>query len=95
MPAPSPKYVRFRPVREEQVDDLLLLIDDEEKAIHALPSVSAAVWAYLEEPASISEIKQLMREVFRDASARRIAGDVEALFADFQEFNLVRQVPDQ
>ena len=95
MPAKaSTRYMRFRPVREEVVDALLFLVDEEEKAIHALPMSSAAIWSLLKQPTSIIETKRLMRQAFPEVSARRIAHDVDSLFADLLDARLIRASDD-
>jgi hypothetical protein len=84
------RFVRVRPVREERVDDLLFLVDQEGKAIHALGPVGAGIWSLLREPASIAETRQILKQAFPTVSPRRVARDVEEIFAEFQAFGLIR-----
>jgi hypothetical protein len=89
MPAPSRRFVRHRAVREERVDDVLFLIDQEGKAIHALAPIGAGIWSLLQAPASIAETKRILKQAFPGVPARRIALDVEEIFAEFEEFGLI------
>lgn len=84
------RLVRFRPVREEQVDDILFLIDQEGKAIHALAPIGAGIWSLLREPASIAETTKILKQAFPAISPTRVARDVEAIFAELQEHGLIR-----
>lgn len=89
MPQPSPRYVRHRTVREERVDDLLFLIDEEGKAIHALAPTSAGIWSLLAVPVSVAEAKRIMKQAFPGVSPKRIARDVDAVFEDLRTFGLI------
>lgn len=84
------RLVRFRPVREEQVDDILFLIDQEGKAIHALAPIGAGIWSLLREPASVAETTRILKLAFPAVSPRRVARDVEAIFAELQGHGLIR-----
>jgi hypothetical protein len=74
------------------VDDTLFIIDEQEKAIHALTRSSAAIWSLLQAPTSVHETKRLMRQAFPQISARRIASDMDSLFADLRHFKLISPV---
>lgn len=84
------RFARFRPIREEWVDDMLFLIDQEGKAIHALAPVGAGIWSLLREPISMAAAKQILKQAFPTVSQRRIARDVEEIFAEFRELGLIR-----
>jgi hypothetical protein len=90
MRSPSRRFVRYRDVREERVDAVLFLIDQEHAAIHALAPVGAGIWSLLREPASIAETKQVLKQAFPTVPSRRIARDVEEIFAEFEESGLIR-----
>ena len=92
MPVPKPRYVRCRAVREERVDDALFLIDHEGQAIHMLEGASAGLWNMLVEPTSAAEAKSLVKAAFPAVPPKRIARDVEVLFADLAEAGLVQHV---
>jgi hypothetical protein len=92
MSAPSRQFVRYRPVREDRVDDVLFLIDQEGKAIHALSPIGAGIWSLLLAPASIAETKRILKQAFPNVPARRIALDVDEIFSEFEEFGLIRHV---
>ena len=93
MPAPSPRFVRQRPLREERLDEVLFLIDREGKAIHALAPIGAGIWSLLQEPTSMAETKTILKQAFPGVPPKRIARDVEAVFAEFQENGLIRHAP--
>jgi hypothetical protein len=84
------RFARSRPVREEQVDEILFLIDQDGKAIHALTSVGAGIWSLLREPVSIAETKHILKQAFPTVPPRRVARDVEDIFAEFEEYGLIR-----
>ena len=86
------RFVRFRRVREERVDNVLFLIDQESKAIHALTPVGAGIWSLLEQPASVAGTKRILKQAFPTVSRRRIARDVEDIFAELEEFALIQRV---
>ena len=90
MPQPSTRYVRHRPVREERVDDMLFLIDEEGKAIHMLTPSSAGIWNLLASPVSIAETKQILKQAFPGVSPKRIARDVETVYHDLESFGLIK-----
>jgi len=89
MPAPSPRFVRHRPVREERMDEALFLIDEEGKAIHMLDGASPGLWALLAEPVSVAEAKTVLKTAFPHVPPKRIARDVEALFEDLDAAGLI------
>lgn len=90
MRSPRGRFVRSRPVREQRVDEMLFLIDQEGKAIHALTPIGAGIWSLLIESASIAETKQILKQAFPTVSPRRVARDVEEIFAEFEETGLIR-----
>lgn len=90
MRTPRARFVRHRQVREERVDDVLFLIDQQERTIHALAPVGAGIWSLLAEPASIAETKQILKQAFPTVTPRRIARDVEEIFAEFEQSGLIR-----
>jgi hypothetical protein len=92
MPAPSPRYIRCRAVREERVDDALFLIDHQGQAIHMLEGASSGLWNILVEPISAAEAKSLLKIAFPAVPPKRIARDVEALFSDLAEAGLIEHV---
>lgn len=92
MRSPSQSFVRIRAIREEQVDTVLFLIDQESKAIHALTPVGAGIWSLLRQPASMAETKQILKQAFPTVSPRRLARDVEAIFAELEEVALIGRV---
>lgn len=83
------KFVRQRVVREERMDDVLFLIDEEGKAIHMLEMSGIGVWTLLAESISIAEAKSVLKAAFPGVSARRIARDVEELFDDLEASGLI------
>lgn len=89
MRSPRARYVRHRQVREERVDDVLFLIDQQEQTIHALAPVGAGIWSLLAEPASIAATKQILKQAFPTITPRRIARDVEEIFAEFEQSGLI------
>lgn len=92
MSAPSRQFIRYRAVREERVDEVLFLIDQEGKAIHALAPIGAGIWSLLQAPASIAETKRILKQAFPGIPARRIAVDVDEIFSDLEAFGLIRHV---
>lgn len=93
MPAPSRQFVRHRPVREERVDDVLFIIDQDGKAIHALTTIGAGIWSLLLSPASIAETERILKQAFPSVPVRRIARDVGDVFAELEEYGLIQHVP--
>ena len=87
----APKsYLRHRAVREDEVDGILFLIDEEERTIHALQPLGRAIWTLLAEPTSTGEIVALIGEAFPDVARGRIAADVRRLLGDLEDGNLIR-----
>ena len=82
-------YRRHRTVREDELDGVLFLIDEEEKSIHALEPLGRAIWHLLLEPTGTGEIVALLSEAFPGASQGRIAADVRRLLSDLEDSNLI------
>lgn len=93
MRSPRLRFVRSRPVRQERIDEVLFLIDQEGKAIHALAPIGAGIWSLLNEPVSIAETKQVLKQAFPTVPSRKVARDVEEIFAEFEEHGLIRPAP--
>ncbi|MBX9458886.1 MAG: PqqD family protein [Rhizobium sp.] len=92
MPGSSLRYIRHRPVREERMDDVLFLIDEEGHAIHMLDTIGMGIWALLAEPTSVADAKSVLKTAFPGVSAQRIARDADALFADLDAAELIKHV---
>jgi hypothetical protein len=92
MRSPRARFVRSRPVREERVDDVLFIIDQQGKAIHALTPLSAGIWLLLGEPVSITETKHIVKQAFPTVPHRKVARDVEEIFVEFEKHGLIRPV---
>jgi len=75
------------------VDDVLFLIDQDGKAIHALTTIGAGIWSLLQSPASVTETERILKQAFPSVPARRIARDVEEIFAELEEFGLIQHAP--
>jgi len=90
MRSPRRRFIRSRPVREERVDEMLFLIDQEGKAIHALAPISAGIWSLLSEPVSAAETKHILKQAFPTVPSRKVARDVDEIFAEFEEHGLIR-----
>ena len=82
-------YRRHRAVREDELDGVLFLIDEEEKSIHALEPLGRAIWLLLLEPTAIGEIVALLSEAFPGVPRGRIAADVRRLLSDLEDSNLI------
>lgn len=72
------------------MDDALFLIDEAGEAIHMLEGTSPGIWNLLIEPTSVADTKAILKSAFPHVSAKRIARDVEELFADLEASDLIR-----
>ena len=86
------RFHRHREVREDMLDAYLFIIDEQEKAIHALEGIGIAVWRLTAEPMSAREIAGGILEAFPDVPEARIAADVRRMLKDLELFALVRRV---
>ena len=82
-------FCRHRAVREDELDGVLFLIDEEEKSIHALEPLGRAIWLLLLEPTATGEIVALLSEAFPGVPRGRIAADVRRLLSDLEDSNLL------
>jgi hypothetical protein len=78
-----------RTVREERVDGILFLIDEEEKAIHTLDPLPAAIWEILREPVAPAAIVRLLVEAFPQERPDRVARDLRRLLRDLDAKGLL------
>ena len=72
------------------MDDVLFLVDEEGRAIHMLNQLSTGIWNLLAQPTSIPEAKSLLKVAFPGIPPKRIARDVDALFADLDDAGLIK-----
>jgi hypothetical protein len=86
---PHAVFQRFREVRCEWVDDTLFIIDAEEKAIHGLDRLSAAIWELLLEPWSADGAGRLVAQAYPGQPLEDVLDDVEQVFADLESYNLI------
>ena len=93
MPPASRRYMRHRPVREERMDDVLFLIDEQGHAIHMLDTLGTGIWSLLREPTSVSDAKSVLKAAFPGIPPKRIARDVDTLFADLEDAGLIAHGP--
>ena len=89
------KVRRFRRVpgiREEQLDEVLFLINEDARSIHSLLPIGAAVWEVLAVAVTQRDIVDVLTKAFPRVSRNRVAGDVRALVEDFLDAGLIADV---
>jgi hypothetical protein len=85
-------FVRSPAVLSRTVADEVLVTTVAHDEVDRLSPTAVAVWAILEEPASIGAVVDELAQVF-DAPRDRIANDVEGLLADLVQRGWVEEVP--
>jgi hypothetical protein len=86
------RFRRMPGIREEQLDEVLFLINEDARSIHALLPVGAGVWEVLAETATQRDIVEVLTEAFPAVSRNRVAGDVRTLVEDFLDAGLIAEV---
>jgi Coenzyme PQQ synthesis protein D (PqqD) len=85
-------FVRSPAVLSRTVAGEVLVTTVDQDQVDRLSPTAVAVWALLEEPATIDAVVDELARAF-DAPRERIAGDVEGLLADLVRRGWVEEVP--
>jgi hypothetical protein len=85
-------FVRSPAVLSRTVAGEVLVTTVDQDQVDRLSPTAVAVWALLEEPATIDAVVDELAQEF-DAPRERIAGDVEGLLADLVRRGCVEEVP--
>jgi|APSaa5957512535_1039671.scaffolds.fasta_scaffold07530_4 hypothetical protein len=82
-------YQRKPGVYTQQMDDQVFLADPDTNVLFHLDPVGSAVWRLLEQPISIENIVDLLREAFPDEDADKVTSDVSVLFKQLSDSGLI------
>jgi len=83
------RYRRAPDISVTAVDDGSFLVEPETQDIFWLDALAAGVWNALEEPASVTELRDLLAEAFPGTEPGRIAADLETLLAELSQRRLI------
>lgn len=85
---PGAAYIRAPGVQEAELDGDRYLSDESGRGIHRLNAGALAIWHLIAEPMRLSEICEVLVDVFPDAAPGRIAEDSAATLASLVENRL-------
>lgn len=69
--------------------ETMYLADPEGRAIHRLDAMTAAIWAVVEEPITVSDLIGMMVDAFPDTPADQVTADIMRLLSRLQRLGLI------